>query len=282
MSYIFLPEQGEESSAECFSDIQQSVLSRLTDTVGKSFCNDNGTESCRDSQYGTMCEHSTVNRGKGLPTSCAADSPAKTYQLQEKVKEFKANEADCGASFPASLARYDRVSRSWKTPPCSHPADSDVYSATWPKWGTMRRGVCSARTTLAHRTAEKEFGFLGMMWPTPRASGQEGYETRKKRQGHTKAMSYLGARVEYIEKRKTWPTPCATSWGSTGHRQILDRQLSDGTITADDKRKMVAGNGGQLNPSWVEWLMGWPIGWTDCAPLETDKFRMWPLSHGKF
>ena len=29
--------------------------------------------------------------------------------------------------------------------------------------------------------------------------------------------------------------------------------------------------GGQLNPDWVEWLMGWPIGWTDLRPLATGK-----------
>ncbi len=37
-----------------------------------------------------------------------------------------------------------------------------------------------------------------------------------------------------------------------------------------------------LNPEWVEWLMGWPIGWTDCAPLETDRFQRWLRSHGDF
>ena len=29
--------------------------------------------------------------------------------------------------------------------------------------------------------------------------------------------------------------------------------------------------GGKLNPMWVEWMMGWPLGWTDLKPLETDK-----------
>jgi hypothetical protein len=24
---------------------------------------------------------------------------------------------------------------------------------------------------------------------------------------------------------------------------------------------------------WVEWLMGWPLGWTDLKPLETDKYH---------
>ena len=27
--------------------------------------------------------------------------------------------------------------------------------------------------------------------------------------------------------------------------------------------------GGQLNPTWVEWLMGFPLGWTDCVVSET-------------
>jgi DNA (cytosine-5)-methyltransferase 1 len=39
------------------------------------------------------------------------------------------------------------------------------------------------------------------------------------------------------------------------------------------------GAGGSLNPTWVEWLMGWPLGWTDCAVSATDKFRQWYDSH---
>lgn len=27
--------------------------------------------------------------------------------------------------------------------------------------------------------------------------------------------------------------------------------------------------GGQLNPTWVEWLMGFPIGWTELNASET-------------
>ncbi len=41
-------------------------------------------------------------------------------------------------------------------------------------------------------------------------------------------------------------------------------------------------DGGRLNPMWVEWLMGWPIKWTDSQPLETDKFRRWLQQHGGF
>jgi hypothetical protein len=38
--------------------------------------------------------------------------------------------------------------------------------------------------------------------------------------------------------------------------------------------------GGKLNPTWVEWLMGWPLGWTDLKPLEMDKFQQWQQQHG--
>lgn len=36
--------------------------------------------------------------------------------------------------------------------------------------------------------------------------------------------------------------------------------------------------GGTLNPDWVEWLMGWPPGWTACERLATAKFRSWRRS----
>jgi len=40
-------------------------------------------------------------------------------------------------------------------------------------------------------------------------------------------------------------------------------------------------NGGTLNPTFVEWLMGWPLEWTGLKPLETDKFQQWLHLHGE-
>ena len=85
MSYTFLQEHGEESSAACFSDISQSVRLKLSLTAEKSSCNDNETESCRGSQSGTMCEPSMESRGGELQTLCVVDS---LCQL-EKVKHKK-------------------------------------------------------------------------------------------------------------------------------------------------------------------------------------------------
>jgi hypothetical protein len=41
------------------------------------------------------------------------------------------------------------------------------------------------------------------------------------------------------------------------------------------------GFSGWISPLFSETVMEWPIGWTDIAPLEMDKFQQWLHSHGK-
>lgn len=56
----------------------------------------------------------------------------------------------------------------------------------------------------------------------------------------------------------------------------------DGTPCLGVSQTLPVAIGGPLNPEWTEWLMGWPMGQTDLRPLETDKFRAWLSSHGRF
>ena len=44
---------------------------------------------------------------------------------------------------------------------------------------------------------------------------------------------------------------------------------------------LAAQAGGSLNPMWVEWLMGWPLGWTDLRPSATDKSPSAPQPPGQ-
>ena len=39
---------------------------------------------------------------------------------------------------------------------------------------------------------------------------------------------------------------------------------------------VVDADSGKLNPTWVEWLMGFPLGWTDLKPLETPSSPPFP------
>jgi hypothetical protein len=63
--------------------------------------------------------------------------------------------------------------------------------------------------------------------------------------------------------------------GGTGNWEQLKKNT-----TIEEARQMGAGNGGQLNPTWVEWLMGWPLGWTAFGASATAKYQEWRQWHG--
>ena len=59
----------------------------------------------------------------------------------------------------------------------------------------------------------------------------------------------------------------------------------EGAYPAEYKRNtptLATHVGGKIPPIFTEWLMGWPLGWTDLKPLETAKFQAWQQQHGGF
>lgn len=59
-----------------------------------------------------------------------------------------------------------------------------------------------------------------------------------------------------------YPTPTT---GAGWNYQKLKKLRDQGTISEEERKSMSQGNGGQLNPRWVEWLMGFPPGWTETS-----------------
>ena len=248
MSYIFLQEQGEESSAASFSDIPAYVLSRLNLTANKSYSNDNGTESCQSSLSGMMSEHSTESRGEGLPMSSVADFPVKTLAQQTSMQsESREGAADCGEKWPEWLAKYNLITCSWKTRQCLLFEDSEESWEIWPKWGTMRDGMCFQPARSEHPSCDDESSF----WPSPNASE---YKDIAK----AKILAQLAMRENFGASGRIGRTICK-----------LSPKLHSSLETVG------------LNPCFAEKLMAWPIGSTDLNPLAMDKFPQWFDSHGK-
>lgn len=51
----------------------------------------------------------------------------------------------------------------------------------------------------------------------------------------------------------------------------------------DARRTLPLALGGIPNPDFIEWLMGWPVGWSNVSKrVETAKFREWLRSHGSY
>jgi site-specific DNA-cytosine methylase len=65
------------------------------------------------------------------------------------------------------------------------------------------------------------------------------------------------------------PTPGASD--SDGRRPDPERRIKENALI--DAAESPAGDGGQLNPTWVEWLMGFPLGWTDLGASGTPSSR---------
>jgi DNA (cytosine-5)-methyltransferase 1 len=116
-----------------------------------------------------------------------------------------------------------------------------------------------------HPTAERPISAIDAgLWPTPTVHGN-----------HNKPGSSKNAGWGLSSAVKKWATPVARDYRSPG-RSRLERT---GSKAGECLPQQV---GGQLNPTFVEWLMGWPIGWTELKPLEMDKFREWQQQHSEF
>lgn len=79
-----------------------------------------------------------------------------------------------------------------------------------------------------------------------------------------------------------WPTPTArdakgTSGSGFRKRKGRPSTLPDALHEALDLPLSVSV---VPQPTFVESVMGWPIGWTDLEPLATDKFHRWLGRHG--
>lgn len=77
-----------------------------------------------------------------------------------------------------------------------------------------------------------------------------------------------------------WPTLTASIGKKCGgrHRGKADTLASK----LAEVEGLRTSSTGRVNPTWAEWLMGFPTGWTDCAALGTPRFREWRQQHGGF
>jgi len=283
-----------------------SALSNATPTPQAYCAPDKMTDFSRPSRFGMTFAPLTEPLGVGLLTWFLADFPARTSAPLARAQGSTAREAACGGKWPGLLARYDRGRSLWKTPQCSLFGGLVEFSATWPRWGTMRNGECWARKMWERHTAGNEYG----LWATPRASANENRQTKPTpsqlagkhglslcAQANTpemwptpnvpnggrstahvtdwrgKTAYHNGKKVqvglESAVKRFPTPTKRDHKGGADWNKRTRDgKKRPESDMTLPDVVEMA---GGHLNPQWVEWLMGWPLGWTDLQPLEMGK-----------
>lgn len=206
-------------------------------------------------------------------TFSAEDFPVRTSALLAKAQDSQANAQGYGENTPVLLAKYDPASQSWKTSQLCLDGDLAEFSETCPRSGMMQSGTAYQLPTLALLTDATDSG----LWRTPTAHDW-------KNTGHC-SQTYLSDQVRPHQvknpRKAMWPTPNANDNRDRGNlsspcvqrRARIGKQLMLSQVVSDKS--------GALNPTWVEWLMGFPLEWTALNPSETQSFRKSPKSSGK-
>ena len=150
-----------------------------------------------------------------------------------------------------------------------------IYSGQLPKWGSMQNGDIYEHQILDRPTAVN----AGYAWPTP--STMDKLPARSKqamdrnfntsRKGRT-APSNLREAVHPM----LWPTPRGRDLiGGSGSKRMIQKAITNGmdSLPTEQMTGLSLGSPdsdqpqGELNPAFVELLMGFPVGWTSLDGL---------------
>lgn len=253
----------QESAADCSPTLSLGTgqLSLLSGSLTPAeFCENeqikDGSPACTCGKETFDCSIHPTTPEKWIASM--QDSLAKTLALLESRQAYLREpdqvftEKSC-----VLLTQYDQKNSSWRTLQQSLLTDSEPFSETWPRWGMTQGGVAYAHPMSERRITEID----GFCWPTPTVT--TGAQVAwNKTPGQTGGTSLAGA-------VRLWPTPTTNdAKNSTLPESLRFRDGMAGALMRDGVNP-----GGQLNPNWVGWLMGFPIGWANSKATETRKSR---------
>ena len=169
-----------------------------------------------------------------------------------------------------SFATYDPNTSCWRTSQATFHWGSDEFLGTWPRAGMTCDGIAFRLPPLAPLT-----DVIGSSsWPTPTtmdslppksetALYKEATQVRPGRKQPNNLRDAVVSQEAWAKiQQQRWPTPRAALADNRNHTAYLrpiGPQNLENVVASRDPSAI----GGKLNPTWVEWLMGFPTGWTD-------------------
>ena len=146
---------------------------------------------------------------------------------------------------------------------------------------------CSGRITQEMSSSQEKRNSLNLsqtvqvregLWPTPLS--RDWKDTGNINNWKDKDKRSNLPREVMKADQKMWPTPNASDNRDRGNLSdpAVQRRIKLGkqvglTMAVKEKK-----GSGSLNPTWVEWLMGYPSGWTDLNHSETQSSPKSPKS----
>ena len=205
-----------------------------------------------------MPAHPTSESGGGV--SEYPTPPALPYGTGNN---YKVNEGQPAAHRPS----LDTMARSqWPTPDATNVGDGTPYE-------TLKTNMT------ARRARTKEAVKRGEVKP---GSGRSENLVMKVAEMETWATPVAPAPHDSQNSAGAYRKPRA-GYGVELPNQAIDSQLGPqapqtetvGQESSPSVQNSPRPSPKRLNPNFVEWLMGLPIGWTALTPLETESYRQW-------
>lgn len=199
--------------------------------------------------------------------AAASHSHAKTSALPEKARALKALAQAYGASTPELLARYDPATSSWRMlRPCLF-GEWDEFSGIYPQSGMTRNGELFRLPTSEPPISGSASGLL----PTPSAVT---YGTNQG--GGMGRVGPVRPSLETMARHAMWQTPVSDDavqrmggkYNSRGEPKLSAPVMwptpggSRPHDTNELSGRLANQIGGSLNPTFVEFLMGYPRDFT--------------------
>ncbi len=194
-------------------------------------------------------------------TLSVADSLAKTLASPGKAQDLPVNDQDSGGNITASSRKRGRPGSSRKTSRPFGIEDWTMYSGASLRSGMTRNGTVYPLQPLALLTR----GTASGSWPAPRSCSAMSATITPESVWKENRFPNL----ETVVGRRMWPTPTARDGKGARKPETMQKSGRNPQTNSLPDAVEFQGETGRLNPAWVEWLMGFPIGWTDLKHSET-------------
>lgn len=199
--------------------------------------------------------------------SLSAASRAKTSALPASRRALTENEA---ASIATTSKLLRLVAQTGSSPKTSHTSGAsgcpNCGAASLESDIPVCRFECEP-LTWERRTKGRES--ISLPTPTARSYGSC-------RGGGSGRVGKWRMSLHSMARRNQWPTPTASPNANRNRKACPSHGKTHGRVLAgevNEIEKSAGRGGGPLNPTWVEWLMGFPMGWTLLPQLETQSSR---------
>lgn len=142
----------------------------------------------------------------------------------------------------------------------------------------MRNGIAYRLPPLVRRISGTEYSFWATRVAQPANGTPEDFLRRKQEsvsRGNSMGICLTDLNMQVKAVEAAWfPTPTASSWKTGANRPNLRAIAKAIPTPTASRRSGLQSHGvnvvtGSLNPLWVEWLMGFPQGWTDLEDSAT-------------